>query len=123
MRNHVCSAAPCLHIPAYRTRPSSRSRTLIEPTAHSPALAAASRELYLLLGLQRARIGALSLRADGLASAEHAHHQLLLGDADDRARRIEAAADATRAKFGPHVIRPAVLAAPPAPAPRARPVR
>ncbi|KOU33635.1 hypothetical protein [Streptomyces sp. WM6378] len=69
--------------------------------------------LYSGLGLQRARVAALSLRAEGLTGAEHAHHQLLLDPGDDKKRTIEQVADAARQKFGAHVIRPATLAGPP----------
>ncbi|MFD7163727.1 DNA polymerase Y family protein [Streptomyces violascens] len=93
-----------------------RSRRLPEATAHSAALARTAQDLYAGLGLQRARVTAVSLRADGLTPADHAHHQLLLDPGDDKQRRIEAVADAARRKFGPHAIRPATLAEPPAPA-------
>ncbi|WP_329467433.1 DinB/UmuC family translesion DNA polymerase [Streptomyces sp. NBC_01431] len=87
-----------------------RSHRLPEATAHSAALARTTQDLYQSLGLQRARVTAVSLRADGLAPADHAHHQLLLDPGDDKARRIEQVADAARAKYGPHAIGPATLA-------------
>ncbi|MFF1566874.1 hypothetical protein ACFVY1_25670 [Streptomyces sp. NPDC058293] len=90
-----------------------RTRTLPEATNHSPALARTSTDLYESFALQRARVTQLSLRAEQLGPAEHAHHQLLLDTSDDKAHRIEAAADRARARFGPHAIRPAVLATPP----------
>ncbi|MGH4035275.1 hypothetical protein ACQB60_40915 [Actinomycetota bacterium Odt1-20B] len=63
-------------------------------------------DLYVALHLERARIRQLTLRADQLMAAEPAHHQLL-DPADDKAHRLEAVADAARARFGPHIIRPA----------------
>ncbi|MFI1177515.1 DinB/UmuC family translesion DNA polymerase [Streptomyces melanogenes] len=90
-----------------------RSRTLPEPTAHTGDLTRTAHQLYEALGLQRARVRELSLRAQGLCPAEQAHHQLQLGTADDKTRRIEKVADAARARFGAHIIRPATLAAPP----------
>ncbi|MET8211938.1 hypothetical protein ABZT51_39215 [Streptomyces sp. NPDC005373] len=88
-----------------------RSRTLPEPTQHTPALSTLAYTLYAALGLQRARVRQLSLRADHLETAEGAHHQLLLDDGDDdKARRIEAVADAARSRFGAHVITAAALA-------------
>ncbi|WSW30805.1 hypothetical protein OG698_09175 [Streptomyces sp. NBC_01003] len=54
-----------------------------------------------------------SLRAEQLGPAEQAHRRLLLDTFDDKAHRIEAAADRARARFGPHAIRPAILATPP----------
>ncbi|MCY0932575.1 hypothetical protein OTB20_42010 [Streptomyces sp. H27-H1] len=47
----------------------SRSRTLPEPTAHTRPLAATAYELYGLLALQRARVRAISLRAQELRPA------------------------------------------------------
>ncbi|MFH8736790.1 MULTISPECIES: hypothetical protein [unclassified Streptomyces] len=87
-----------------------RSRTLAEPTHHTPALSTHSYDLYMRLGLERARVRQLSLRADQLGPADGAHHQLLFDDGDDKARRLEAASDAARARFGPHVIQPAATA-------------
>ncbi|GAA3793236.1 hypothetical protein ACFS5L_13750 [Streptomyces phyllanthi] len=87
-----------------------RSRTLKEPTAHSPALTAAAYRMYEGLGLQRARVRGIVLRAEGLGPADLAYHQLAFDPADEKARRIEEVADRARAKFGPHVIGPGTLA-------------
>ncbi|MDN3293491.1 hypothetical protein QWM81_05440 [Streptomyces ficellus] len=88
-----------------------RTRTLREPTAHSVELAATAYAMHEALGLQRARVRAIGLRAEGLTSAEKAAHQLSFDPADDKARRIEAVADKARAKFGPGAIVPGSLAA------------
>ncbi|WP_405740516.1 hypothetical protein OG422_05900 [Streptomyces sp. NBC_01525] len=92
-----------------------RTRRLPEPTAHGPALTAAAYALHAALGLQRARVRAVALRAEDLCGAERATRQLMFdpsgGAPDDRARRIEAAADRARARFGATAVRPA--AAPP----------
>ncbi|WP_433544336.1 DNA polymerase Y family protein (plasmid) [Streptomyces sp. CA-294286] len=87
-----------------------RSRTLTEPTHHSPALADTAHDLYTRLGLQRARVRALTLRAEGLLAAQDATHQLSLDPDDDRTRAAEAAADRVRARFGPTAAVPAALA-------------
>ncbi len=84
-----------------------RSRTLTEPTAHTPALTAAAYALHDALGLQRARVRSVALRAEGLMGAELASHQLSFDAADDKARRAEAAADRARARFGVSAVRPA----------------
>ncbi|MFJ8281893.1 DNA polymerase thumb domain-containing protein [Streptomyces griseoviridis] len=91
---------------------SSTTRTcaLPEPTAHSPALAAAALGLLNGLGLQRARVRAFVVRADGLLPAERAHRQLSLDPGADRARAVESAADRARRRFGPQAVRPAALA-------------
>ncbi|MEY2228591.1 hypothetical protein OG572_30340 [Streptomyces virginiae] len=81
-----------------------RTRTLTEPTAHSVALTATAYALYAGLGLQRARVRALSLRAEDLTSAERATRQLSLDPEDEKARRLEAVTDRVRARFGPHAI-------------------
>ncbi|MGW3953874.1 DNA polymerase Y family protein [Streptomyces sp. NPDC004752] len=87
-----------------------RSRTLKEPTAHSPALTRTAYGMYEALGLQRARVRALALRAEGLTPAEHASHQLTFDPVDDKVRRIEEVADRARAKFGPRAVLPGTLA-------------
>ncbi|MFI2643497.1 DNA polymerase thumb domain-containing protein [Streptomyces sp. NPDC018610] len=88
-----------------------RSRTLAEPTAHSAALTGAAYGMYEALGLQRARVRALALRAEGLAPAEQASHQLTFDPVDEKLRRIEEVADRARAKFGPRAVIPGTLAA------------
>ncbi|MDX3133739.1 hypothetical protein PV367_29070 [Streptomyces europaeiscabiei] len=88
-----------------------RTRTLKEPTAHSPALTGVAYGMYDALGLQRARVRAIALRAEGLTPAEQASHQLAFDPVDDKLRRIEEVADRARAKFGPHAVMPGRLAA------------
>ncbi|WP_435241409.1 DNA polymerase Y family protein [Streptomyces cucumeris] len=84
-----------------------RSRTLAEPTAHTPVLTSAAYALHDALGLQRARVRAVSLRVEGLTDAGLAAHQLTFDPADEKSRRLEAAADRARARFGPSAVRPA----------------
>ncbi|MGR8011414.1 DNA polymerase Y family protein [Streptomyces hypolithicus] len=88
-----------------------RTRTVGEPTAHSAALTATAYGTYDALGLQRARVRGIALRAEGLTPAQRAARQLMFDPADDKARRIEAVADRARAKFGPRAIVPGSLAA------------
>ncbi|WP_369168254.1 hypothetical protein AB5J49_10320 [Streptomyces sp. R28] len=88
-----------------------RSRTLKEPTAHSAALTGVAYGMYDALGLQRARVRALALRAEGLDPAEHASYQLTFDPRDEKARRIEEVADRARAKFGARAVMPGALAA------------
>lgn len=94
---------------ADRTK-TTRSRSLAEPTAHTPALAALARELLTGLGLQRARVRALTIRAERLRPAEHAVLQLSLDHADDKALLIEAVQDRARRRYGRDVVKPARLA-------------
>ncbi|MBQ0829901.1 DNA polymerase Y family protein [Streptomyces tagetis] len=88
-----------------------RRRTLREPTAHSAELTRTAYGMYEALGLQRARVRALSLRAEGLAPAEGASHQLTFDPVDEKVRRLEEVADRARAKFGPRAVMPGTLAA------------
>ncbi|MEV7423263.1 MULTISPECIES: DNA polymerase Y family protein [unclassified Streptomyces] len=88
-----------------------RTRALREPTAHSAALAAAVYRVHESLGLQRARVRAFSVRAEGLVAVERAARQLTFDPVDERALRIEAVADLARARFGPRAIVPGSLAA------------
>ncbi|MHA5051650.1 DNA polymerase Y family protein [Streptomyces sp. SD15] len=87
-----------------------RTRTLPEPTNHSPALATAALGLLTALELQRARVRAFAIRADSLLPAGSAYWQLSLDPGDARARAAEAAADRARRRFGPGAVRPAALA-------------
>ncbi|KIF73795.1 DNA polymerase [Streptomyces sp. 150FB] len=87
-----------------------RSRTLAEPTAHSPQLRAEAHALHKTLGLQRARVRRLTLRAGDLCDAGSVSRQLVFGLDNDKARRIEAAADRAQARFGPGTVRPASTA-------------
>ncbi|WNI19734.1 DNA polymerase Y family protein [Actinacidiphila sp. ITFR-21] len=87
-----------------------RTRTLAEPAAHSPALTAAALAVLAGLGLQRARVRGFVLRAENLRPAADAHHQLRLDRTDTRARAAEAAADRARRRFGAGAVGPATLA-------------
>ncbi|MFI5964092.1 DNA polymerase thumb domain-containing protein [Streptomyces asoensis] len=88
-----------------------RSRTLGEPTAHSAALTRTAYGLYEALGLQRARVRAVVLRAEALGPADQASHQLTFDPVDEKVRRIEEVADRVREKFGPGAVKPGTLAA------------
>ncbi|MGW7260702.1 DNA polymerase Y family protein [Streptomyces sp. NPDC054834] len=87
-----------------------RSRTLPEATQHTVLLARAAYAVYDTLGLQRARVRTIALRADALHPAERATRQLTLDAGDDKPLVIEAVADRARARYGQQVIYPATLA-------------
>ncbi|MFM9499844.1 DNA polymerase thumb domain-containing protein [Streptomyces galilaeus] len=97
-----------------------RSRSLPEATHHTVLLARAAYAVYDTLGLQRARVRGITLRADALRPAERATRQLTLDAGDDKPLAIEAVADRARTRYGSHVLYPAALAinAPPLPARR-----
>ncbi|OEV06443.1 DNA polymerase Y family protein, partial [Streptomyces nanshensis] len=77
-----------------------RRRRLAEPSAHTPSLTAVAYALHDGLGLQRARVRAVALRAEELMPAELAARQLSLDPREEKARRAEAAADRARLRFG-----------------------
>ncbi|MFJ9690410.1 DNA polymerase thumb domain-containing protein [Streptomyces bacillaris] len=80
-----------------------RTRALTEPTAHTPALAATARQLLTGLGLQRARVRTIALRAERLRPAEDTVRQLTLDDRDDKLHRLETALDRATARYGPGI--------------------
>ncbi|UGY90580.1 DNA polymerase Y family protein [Streptomyces gobiensis] len=84
-----------------------RTRVLPEPTAHTPELTATAYALHNALGLQRARVRALALRAEDLTAAELASHQLSLDPGEEKARQAEAAADRARIRYGTGAAYPA----------------
>lgn len=84
-----------------------RTRRLPEPTAHTPALTLLAYALHDALGLQRARVRAVALRAEELTAAELATRQLSFDPREEKARRAEAAADSARHRFGPGAAHPA----------------
>ncbi|MFJ8938134.1 DNA polymerase thumb domain-containing protein [Streptomyces sp. NPDC102365] len=88
-----------------------RSRTLPEPTAHSSALTDAAYRMYEALGLQRARVRGVALRAEGLDPADRASRQLTFDPVDEKVRRLEEVADRVREKFGAGAVVPGALAA------------
>jgi DNA polymerase IV len=88
----------------------SRSRRLSAPTGHTRALSDAALAVHAGLGLQRARVRAVVLRAEGLAAAESTSTQLSLDPDDEKAERLEAVADLLAARFGARAAMPATLA-------------
>jgi DNA polymerase-4 len=88
----------------------SRSRTLPAPTGRSRALTDAALAVHRALGLQRARVRSVVLRAEGLAAAEDTPTQLSLDPDDEKADRLEAVTDQLTARFGARAAMPATLA-------------
>ncbi|WP_331762238.1 hypothetical protein OG612_44855 (plasmid) [Streptomyces sp. NBC_01527] len=104
--NNVCCAITLTVRYADRSH-TTRTRSLAEPTAHTPALADTGLALLASLGLQRARVRAISVRAEQLQPAESATHQLTLDPTDERTRDLEAAIDRARARYGFRAAGPA----------------
>ncbi|WP_236719117.1 DNA polymerase Y family protein [Wenjunlia vitaminophila] len=89
-----------------------RSRALPDPANSTAALTRCAYRLQDALGLQRARVRAVALRADGLTPAATTPAQLSLDPVDERARRLEAVADRAAARFTSGVVSLATLLPP-----------
>jgi len=89
-----------------------RSRTLREPTDVGQALYATARDLYEGLGLQRARLRLVGVRAENLLPVEQLAEQLLLDAPDAGWREADRAVDRAVARFGRGSVRPAALVRP-----------
>jgi DNA polymerase IV len=87
----------------------SRSRTLRSPTDVGKEIYETARELYDALGLQRARLRLVGVRAEGLVDASLATRQLQLDEPDLGWREAEQAVDRASARFGRGSVRPARL--------------
>jgi len=87
---------------------STSTRTLPEATDHTPALMQAALAALDGFALQRARVRAVTVTVE-LGDQTTAPHQLTLDPADERHRRLEAATDRARRRFGPTTIGPATL--------------
>ena len=89
-----------------------RSRTLTHSTDVGKEIYDTVRGLYESLGLQRVRIRLVGVRMEGLADAQGAPQQLLLGEPEHGRREAEVAVDALRARYGSAAVRPARLVDP-----------
>jgi DNA polymerase-4 len=86
-----------------------RSRTLPEHTDVGRTVYATARDLFLRLGLDRARLRLVGVRVEGLAPAASGHRQLALDERPQGWREAERAVDRASARFGAGVVRPAAL--------------
>jgi DNA polymerase-4 len=86
-----------------------RSRTLDVPTDVGQELYDTARALYDALGLDRARIRLVGVRAERLIEAGSAAQQLELGAREFGRRDAELAADRAARRFGAGAVRPATL--------------
>ena len=86
-----------------------RSRTLPNATDVGADLYGTVRTLFDALGLQRARVRLVGVRAENLEPAEGGARQLLLGEPETGRRDAEVAVDRLRARFGRDAVRPARL--------------
>jgi DNA polymerase-4 len=86
-----------------------RSRTLDVPTDVGQQLYDTARGLFDALGLDRARIRLVGVRAERLIDAGSAPQQLELGARENGRREAELAADRAARRFGAGAVRPATL--------------
>src|SRR3954447_873111 len=93
-----------------------RSRTIRLPTDTGRDVYEVARTLFLALGLQRARLRLVGVRAESLVPAAQAARQLLLSERDSGWREAEQAVDRASRRFGVGSVRPATLLEPPRPA-------
>ncbi|MEU6175814.1 hypothetical protein ABZ832_28385 [Streptantibioticus parmotrematis] len=89
-----------------------RTRTLASPSAHTADLRTTVYDMWDKLGLQRARIAALTVRAERLIATDEAAagDQMTLDGGRERELRAEQAADRANERFGTGAVRPARLA-------------
>lgn len=95
-----------------------RSRTLREATDHTATVHQQIHDLYAGLGLQRARLRSLTVRAQGLRPVENASVQLTFDRRSELRRRLDPVMDRATARFGPSALTRAALVAPERPLPR-----
>ncbi len=86
-----------------------RARTLREPTDSGRALHEAAVSLFDALGLQRARIRLVGVRATGLTDTARTPLQGVIGEPEHGWRDADRAVDRARARFGSGSVRPASL--------------
>ncbi len=86
-----------------------RSRTLDVPTDVGQDLYETARALFDALGLDRARLRLVGVRAERLVPARSAPRQLELGEREHGRRDAELAADRAARRFGAGAVRPATL--------------
>ncbi|MFD9124312.1 hypothetical protein [Kitasatospora sp. NPDC059571] len=106
---HKTSRAVELQITYADRSTTTRSRTLREPTAHTPALADTLYTAFTSLALQRARIRAISARVAQLADARTAVTQLTFDRTTEDRRTLEPVIDKANHRWGTGTLRPASL--------------
>ena len=85
-----------------------RSRTT-EATDVNREIYRTAAELFLGLGLQRARIRLVGIRIEGLVPRAGVHHQLMLGEREHGWADADRAMDQAVLRYGARAVRPASL--------------
>jgi DNA polymerase-4 len=86
-----------------------RTRTRGDATDVTQEVYRTASELFLALGLQRARIRLVGVRVEGLAPRGTVHRQLVLGERDHGWPDADQAVDRAVLRFGDAAVRPASL--------------
>ncbi|WP_333745566.1 DinB/UmuC family translesion DNA polymerase [Streptomyces sp. IBSBF 2950] len=87
-----------------------RSRKLPAATAHDADLRECAYRIFNGLNLERARVRAVTVRAEQLLDADQVAEQISLDPTEENARRVETAVDRANRRFGRGTVRPAALA-------------
>ncbi|NUR06934.1 MAG: DNA polymerase IV [Nocardioidaceae bacterium] len=86
-----------------------RSKTRGEATDITQEIYRTAADLFLALGLQRARIRLVGVRVEGLVPRATVQRQLVLGEREHGWSDADVAVDRAVARFGDAVVRPATL--------------
>ena len=86
-----------------------RSKTLPEATDVTHEIYRTAADLFLALGLQRARIRLVGVRVEGLVPRETVQRQLVLGEREHGWAEADRAVDRAAQRFGSAAVRPAAL--------------
>jgi DNA polymerase IV len=86
-----------------------RSKTRGEATDVTHEIYRTATDLFIALGLQRARIRLVGVRVEGLVPRATVQHQLVLGEREHGWSEADSAVDRATRRFGPTAVRPATL--------------
>ncbi|HET9860692.1 MAG TPA: DNA polymerase IV, partial [Nocardioidaceae bacterium] len=86
-----------------------RSRTMSEATDVTQEIYRTASDLFLALGLQRARIRLVGVRVEGLVPRSTVQRQLILGARERGWSEADRAIDKATLRFGSAAVRPATL--------------
>jgi DNA polymerase IV len=86
-----------------------RSKTMTEATDVTQEIYRTAADLFLALGLQRARIRLVGVRVEGLTVRATVHRQLVLGEPENGWPQADRAVDRAARRFGSAAVRPAAL--------------
>jgi DNA polymerase IV len=86
-----------------------RTKTMAEATDVTREVYRTAADLFLALGLQRARIRLVGVRVEGLMARSTVQRQLVLGERDRGWSEADRAVDRAVSKFGSAAVRPATL--------------